>query len=269
MDYEPNLPRLENEPESVKSIDLRESSSFPWSGWDVLLLAVLTIVAIIVLSGIGIAVAMQMQGFRNASPVDLARDPRLIVPIQVAAYVVVIGFMVMLVRRGHPRPFWKTISWNFPGGRSLVFVLTGAALAVLIQLSSTVLPIPKQLPIEKFFKDAPSAYVMAVFGITAAPLFEELFFRGFLYPVIARRAGVSVSIVITALLFALLHQSQLGYAWAPLLLLFIVGMVLTTVRARRNSVAASFLIHVGYNLTLFVMLWAATDHFHHLEKAMS
>lgn len=269
MSFEPNPPRLEHEPESVTSIDLREPVGVPWSGWDVLLLAVVTVIAIIALSVVGIAVAMHVPAFRSMQAVDLAKDPRLIVPIQVAAYAVVVGFMYMLVRRGQPRSFWRTVSWNFPGANWYLYLLGGIALAVLIQLSSALLPIPKQLPIEKFFKDAPSAYVMAVFGTTAAPFFEEMFFRAFLYPVIARRAGAAVGIGLTALFFALLHQSQLGYAWAPLLLLFVVGLVLTGVRAYRGSVGASFLIHVGYNATLFVLLWLGTDHFRHMEKAMS
>ena len=107
---------------------------------------------------------------------------------------------------------------------------------------------------------------MAAFGITFAPLVEELFFRGFLYPVAARRIGVAASVVITALLFALIHAAQLAQAWAPLLLLWFVGVVLTAVRAWTKSVGASFCIHVGYNATLFLLLFLASDHFRHLEK---
>ena len=43
----------------------------------------------------------------------------------------------------------------------------------------------------------------------------------------------------------------------------------TAGRERRGSVAASFLMHCGYNFTLFAMLWFATDHFRHLEKVAS
>ena len=32
------------------------------------------------------------------------------------------------------------------------------------------------------------------------------------------------------------------------------------------SVAASFLMHCGYNLALFAALWIASDHYRHLEK---
>jgi membrane protease YdiL (CAAX protease family) len=96
---------------------------------------------------------------------------------------------------------------------------------------------------------------------------EELFFRGFFYPVAARRLGVAWGIVLTALPFGLLHLAQYGYSWGAVLIIFLVGVVLTTVRAMTKSVASSFLAHVGYNGTLMVLAAIATDGFRHMEKA--
>jgi membrane protease YdiL (CAAX protease family) len=95
---------------------------------------------------------------------------------------------------------------------------------------------------------------------------EELFFRGFLYPVIARRTGITFAVLITALLFGLLHATQLGFAWGPILIIFLVGVVLTVVRAASRSVASSFLVHVAYNGTLTVFTLIATGGFRHLER---
>jgi hypothetical protein len=108
--------------------------------------------------------------------------------------------------------------------------------------------------------------MLAAFGVTLAPLMEELFFRGFLYPVLARRIGVPTAVAITALSFALIHASQLAHAWGPLLLLFFVGLALTIARVRTGSVATSFLMHVGYNGTLFTAMYLASDHFRNLER---
>ena len=66
--------------------------------------------------------------------------------------------------------------------------------------------------------------------------------------------------------FAMVHGEQLGQAWGPLLVLFVVGLVLTLARVLTRSVAPGFLIHVGYNLTLFTLLYLGTDHFRHLER---
>jgi hypothetical protein len=82
----------------------------------------------------------------------------------------------------------------------------------------------------------------------------------------AARIGRFVAIVVTASSFAMVHSDQLGRAWAPLLVLFLVGLTLTITRAITRSVAPGYLIHVGYNLTLFGLMFVATDHFRHLER---
>ena len=119
---------------------------------------------------------------------------------------------------------------------------------------------------------------------------EELYFRGFLYPVLvryiemgvafllkhvvamedevvlSRNIAMSSAILLTAIPFALLHGAQLGFAWGPVLVIFLVGVVLTMVRAKTNSVAAGVLMHMAYNGTITLALFAGTDGFKHLEK---
>ena len=236
----------------------------PWTGWDVLRMVVVAVLAVFFFSVVALEIARQIAP--STKPADFARNPLVIVPAQAAAYLVLLVFMYALVSHAYGRAFWNGVHWRFPGARSGLFLAGGVALAVVIELSSNFLPIPKQLPIDEFFRNQASAWLMAGFGTLLAPLVEELFFRGFLYPVLRRRVGVLFGSVITALLFALIHESQLAHAWAPLLMLFCVGMTLTLTREFTDSVAASTLVHSAYNATLFAMVWVATDHFRHLEK---
>jgi membrane protease YdiL (CAAX protease family) len=236
----------------------------PWNLWDVLRIAVAAMIAIGLFSMI--AMALASHGIKSRELLEkLARNPKVAVPPQIAAYLVVIGYMIAIPRMAG-RPFLKAIQWNYPGPAAIAYGTLGVALAILISTTSALLPIPKSLPIDNYFTDTAGAYLMAFFGITFAPLVEELFFRGFLYPVLARSLGVGISVAITALCFALIHAAQLAHAWAPLLLLWLVGLALTSVRAWTKSVAASFCVHAGYNLTLFTLMFLATDHFRHLEK---
>ena len=78
-------------------------------------------------------------------------------------------------------------------------------------------------------------------------MMEELFFRGFMYPVLARRMGVAWAIALTALPFGLIHLPQYGWAWGAALIIVLVGVVCGVVRAATRSVGASFLVHAGYN----------------------
>jgi hypothetical protein len=56
------------------------------------------------------------------------------------------------------------------------------------------------------------------------------------------------------------------FSWGAVLVIFIVGMVLTIVRARTNSVAAGMIIHIAYNATITVAMFAATNGFRNLER---
>jgi len=135
-----------------------------------------------------------------------------------------------------------------------------------LDLLGRFLPMPKTTPFDVFFARPIDAYLTVVFAVTLGPLMEELFFRGFLYPVLARRLGVILGIVLTALPFGLMHYLQYR-SWAAVLIIVLVGVVLTTVRAVTKSVASSFLAHVGYNGALMALTALATDGFRHMDKA--
>ena len=66
--------------------------------------------------------------------------------------------------------------------------------------------------------------------------------------------------------FAAMHADQLNSALAPLAVLFGVSVLLSLVRLHFRSLAASVLVHSGYNGTLFVITFFATDGFQHLDK---
>ena len=87
---------------------------------------------------------------------------------------------------------------------------SGIIFAFGVEFASRWMPIPKSLPVDKFFSDAAGAYLMAAFGVTLAPLLEELFFRGMLYPLLRRAWGVAVAVVVTGGAFACIHGSATG-----------------------------------------------------------
>jgi membrane protease YdiL (CAAX protease family) len=82
----------------------------------------------------------------------------------------------------------------------------------------------------------------------------------------AGRWGRFLAVLATSLAFAMVHGEQLAQAWGPLLVLFVVGLVLTITRVVTRSVTPGLLIHMGYNLMLFGVLYIGTDHFRHLER---
>ena len=238
----------------------------PWSGWDVFAVLAFTVATVFLFSMMALGVAHVLTSKRHVPLGELATNPVVLIGSQVVAYPVVIFFMMTLLRTKSSEGFWQMIRWNWPGRRALGFVASGMVFALAVEFISRYLPIPKSLPIDKYFSEVTGAYLMAGFGVTLAPLLEELFFRGLFYPLVRPTVGVTPAVLLTATLFAFIHGAQLGYAWAPLLSIFVVGAVFTLVRERTGSVASSFLTHCGYNLTLFGLLWFGSDGFRHLEK---
>jgi len=236
-----------------------------WNGWDVLRLIFLTIVALFV-GVFTVLLVARWRVYPHTGLGEIARVPLVVVAGQSLAYLLILAYMYVLVTRERRRPdFLAAIHWNWPSNVA-VYVLAGFVLSLALQAVAHFLPIPKELPIDSFFRTPAEAWALGILSVTLAPLMEELFFRGFLYPVLARRLGVTFAVFITALAFASLHGAQLLFSWGPVLVIFLVGLVLTIVRAKTNSVAAGVLVHMAYNGTITVAMFAATDGFRHLEK---
>jgi uncharacterized protein len=258
----------ENHPSNIQPIALVPpfSPDPAWNGWDVLRLSIISLVALFALVFGAAPLLVRWLLYPHTAFAQIIQLPLVVLAGQSVAYLVVFAYMYVLVTRERGRPdFLAAIHWNWPSNVAM-YVLAGLLLSVALQLLARLLPIPKELPIDNFFRTPAEAWAVGLLAVLCAPLMEELFFRGFLYPVLARSAGMPIAVLLTAVAFALLHGAQLGFSWGPVLVIFLVGIVLTVVRARKNSVAASVLIHMAYNGTITVAMFAATDGFRHLEK---
>jgi membrane protease YdiL (CAAX protease family) len=162
------------------------------------------------------------------------------------------GFITFLIKVVHREPFFQAIRWyrNYDfSNRSLAVM--GATLALSVLVVSYVFPTSEPTRIEQLISSTKDLYVFALFGIGVAPLFEEVIFRGFLFRAFFEIGGSSLAIFSTALLFTMLHIPQIWGSWAAVVLIFIVGYILSAVRARSGSLIPSFIIHTTYNAMLF------------------
>jgi len=179
-------------------------------------------------------------------------------------------FLYVVVRGRSAAPFWQTMGWR--GFRSMAsrasvalrYILGGFALAFAMGFLERFVGHGSDIPMEKLMGSPQSVLMLMALGILVAPLIEETIFRGCIYPVIARKFGITGGIVATGALFGLAHAQQLGFAWGPVGLIICVGIVLTYVRARAGTVAASYFVHLGYNTILFASFFIATGGLRHL-----
>lgn len=185
----------------------------------------------------------------------------LAVLVQIGSEVLWIFFIYQTVVVQYRLPFWKGIGWNPVRISPAYYLLAGCAISLLVQVLVRFVPNRPELPIEELFDTPASVYLLAVFGIGVAPFVEELVFRGFFFPVFERRWGARVAVILTGALFAAIHAPQLGWGLPELAVLLLVGLALSLARARTGSLIPSYLIHLGYNSSLFVLLFISTNRF--------
>ena len=98
-------------------------------------------------------------------------------------------------------------------------------------------------------RDPLALFLLAMTAVVLAPLFEEVIFRGTLLPVLARRTGSLMGVVLSGLLFGMAHIS-IGEL-APLTVL---GIGLALLRLSSGRLFPCVLMHALWNAVTFVNL---------------
>jgi membrane protease YdiL (CAAX protease family) len=94
-------------------------------------------------------------------------------------------------------------------------------------------------------------WLAAIVAVVAAPISEELLFRGFLQPALGRWTGRRLAIILSAAFFAAAHMDL--YAMPMLLVL---GIALAYVYDRTQSLVAPVALHMAFNSTSLLSVFA-------------
>ena len=155
-------------------------------------------------------------------------------------------------------PLRETTRLHWPGGRVVALcLLIGIGMwlfdtwlaVLLVELLGYTTPVPPDL-----FPTTPPQAILLFLALTiAAPVCEELLFRGIIQRGYERR-GPRVGIIAGGILFALFHQSlPQGLALLP------IALVLGYVAWRSHSLWSSVLIHCTNNVLAASLLIASTS----------
>lgn len=106
------------------------------------------------------------------------------------------------------------------------------------------------LPLALEGRDSVALLIFFLTACVAAPIFEEIFFRGFLLPSLTRYMSVWGAIGASALLFAIAHLSL-----SEVLPLATLGIVLGVVYTRSRNLLSSILLHCLWNAGTLVSLF--------------
>jgi uncharacterized protein len=209
-------------------------------------------------------------------------------------YLTTFGASLLLFPLIWHKGFLAGIQWNLGTALRLRTRLALAAVFcfVFAIVNGLLVKEPVNAPIDQIVKVHGAAWLLFAFGVTLAPFFEEITFRGLLLPAcctawdwsIERMTGrpprplsadgypqwsvaaMVVGSIFTSVPFALMHAEQIANAAGPLLLLVCVSCVLCVVRLLTRSVAACVLVHASYNFLLFSLMLLGTSGFRHMEN---
>lgn len=113
-------------------------------------------------------------------------------------------------------------------------------------------PLFPYFPTNLFFKQA--AWIGNTEALLSllivAPVAEEIFFRGFMYPVFRKKMGANLAILFTAALFTLAHFPQMKHHADLLVWIFVGGIFMTAARAVTGSTLNAIFLHALYNALL-------------------
>ena len=257
--------------------------------WSWVHLLVFGLFCIITQFAIGALVVGYYSIYQHLSQKQLKRllesDPKLLIVTSILMFALIILFLYVTLSVLRGMPFWRTLGWKklesdpLAGkGKPWMYFLSGCGLSLFVAIASSRVQNVEHAPIQEFFKSRNGALMLMAMAVLVAPLAEETIFRGYLYPVLARiisaiahffgmefpraiRTGVASSILVTGILFGLVHGPQLGGNWAVVALLMLVGVIFTFARAWTGTVLASFFLHLGYNSMIAITSIIATRGF--------
>jgi hypothetical protein len=226
-----------------------------WSWTDVLLM----LAGIVLIFMLGL-LSVNLYAVLTGQVMTTDQGPTIALSVGLTALeaVALIGSVYLLGLR-RKKYTWDAVSLHNPGTRwltyavliSLVIIPGSGLIAILVQQLLGLPPGNPQLPFL-----APGGYTtfgaigMFVFGGVVVPFAEELFFRGVLYLWLRQRFGVWAGLLISSILFGILHgEISVGVAAAAL------GMVLAWTYEKSGSLWTPVIIHILNNAAKILILY--------------
>jgi len=204
------------------------------------------------------------------------------------SFAIAIPVMPMLWKRS----FLDGIHWTWRQAQMHWWrlILLGVALSALAQVLERLFKSQATSDVRFLLNTPLHGWLTVLFGIFMVPAVEEVAFRGFLLPALATaydwlslertpaaldiwrtttknsRGAFVFGAIVSSILFAALHGSQLNWAGGPIAILFLMSLAFSAVRIYTRSVAASTLVHMAYDALIFIEVIWATGGFRHLDR---
>lgn len=232
-------------------------------GWHPLAAAVWTVLAFVLQYAV-IFLVVFAWGATHPGGVQTLADLSPVSPIvwvgTLAALPFQLGVLYLATRfRGgflrHLGLVWPDVRRFLEGIAVLIAVLL-AMDGLTLLLGRSVVP-PFMIEAYTAARDAHALFVFVAAVVIAAPVWEELLFRGFLYRSLSQtRLRAAGAVVVTALIWAVVH---IQYDWYGIVQICLIGLVLGWLRVRSGSTYLTVILHGLANLVATVQVFMTVE----------
>jgi membrane protease YdiL (CAAX protease family) len=144
---------------------------------------------------------------------------------------------------------WHVFAWAMVASAFGITALSG----LWIVLAGLMKTAPNALPNLQGVPPLTVAAILAV-SILAAPITEEIAFRGYVMGMLRRVVSPTWAILLSSLVFAAAHLTQGLYA-DKLVVYFLAGIGIAFVAYRTGSLIPAMIAHSAADLTFFTLVW--------------
>ena len=256
-DYYGSLPL----PEPPPATDPMGPNNPPWGSGIAIVTWMASVLMIFIVPGIFLAPYLLSQGAQNMGSEELSKfatsDPTALL-IQVAsifpAHLVTLAIGWFVVTRANKYPFFSTLGWRSGGMRWWHHVVILVLFMVLAAIAGSIAPEQDNDLLRILRSSRLALYTVAILAVFSAPFVEELVYRGVVYSALQRSAGNVLAIVIVTFLFALVHVPQYWGSPTTIILLTLLSLILTLVRAQTGNLLPCVVLHTLFNAVQSALL---------------
>jgi membrane protease YdiL (CAAX protease family) len=180
--------------------------------------------------------------------------------MDIAGLLIVLYFVLRKFRCGYAdlglgaKNIVRDIKIGLGGYLMLIPVLVVIMVFVLLVLRIFNYEPPETKALEILYETNRPKLLLVLTGLVTllGPVMEELFFRGFAYPVVRKRIGAKSAIIVVSLVFSMLHLNIVSFF--PILAL---GILLAYLYEKTGSIVPCIAVHVVHNtaVVFFVFLY--------------
>jgi len=163
------------------------------------------------------------------------------------AHILTLALAWAVVTKFNKFSFRKTLGWELGGFKfwhSVVILVAFFLLAATL----TALFGEQDNELMRILRSSRSAvYIVAFLATFTAPIVEEVVYRGIIYSAFYKAFGVGIAVIVASTLFSAVHFLQYNGDVTALIMICLLSLVLTLIRARTGNLLPCIVLHTVFN----------------------